>query len=200
MSVSFAAIALLAQSSRIPYEEQMGPLYSISAVHFSQTSRANSIQDVDFRNMRVGGIRLKNGKYEHQARGGFESVALDTVYFPDGSSAIALYLKVTGGGSTNNTSMVQVFRLSNGRLDTIQRITWDVDATRSEKSPKLYYFDASMRTLVVRSSHYIPGDAHCCISAVDVVTFAWKNGRLEQISVDTDLSEYGKSQGKKLPE
>lgn len=60
-------------------------------------------------------------------------------------------------------------------------------------------FDAGTNILVIRSSHYIPGDAHCCVSAMDVVTFRWDQTRFVQSELQTELSKYGKTAGKVLP-
>jgi len=57
----------------------------------------------------------------------------------------------------------------------------------------------SMNTLVIRSAHYIPGDAHCCVSAMDIVTFKWDGTRLVQSDIQTELSAYGKREGKIRP-
>jgi len=128
----------------------------------------------------------------------FESVELTAIYYLVSSYALVLYHDIQGGGSSTNSGIAQLFTLSEGRLALIQTIRWDTDVTRSESNPKLYSLDAATNNLVIRSSHYIPGDAHCCISAVDVVTFAWKDTHFEKIAVDTELSEEGKRQGKAL--
>ena len=110
-----------------------------------------------------------------------------------------LYNDVQGGGSSTNSGIAQLFRLSGRTLELLQRVQWDGDVNRSADIWKLFTFDPATSTLVARSSHYLPGDAHCCISAVDLVTFAWKDTHFEMASVRTELSENGKREGKTLP-
>ncbi len=201
--LSLVVVTAAAQSSSVPYDQFGGPLYSIKSVDVSQPSHARTIRDVDFRNMWVfepGGSRLKNGRYNHENREEmfFESIELASVYYLAPSYALVLYLDIQGGGSSTNSAIAQLFTLSKRRLALVQRITWDTDATRSESSPRLYSSDAATNTLVIRSSHYLPGDAHCCISAVDVVTFAWKDTHFEKVAVNTELSEDVKREGKRL--
>jgi hypothetical protein len=61
------------------------------------------------------------------------------------------------------------------------------------------FYEAKSKTLVIHSAHYIPGDAHCCVSAMDVVTFRWNGAQFVQSDLRTELSDYGKKQGKTLP-
>ena len=56
-------------------------------------------------------------------------------------------------------------------------------------------FDQSNNTLVIRSADYVPDDAHCCVSAMDVVTFHWDGAASVQANLRTELSENGKKQG-----
>ena len=91
---------------------------------------------------------------------------------------------------------VPVRELSNGHLRVIQDLGWDThfDAGQPTES-----FDDAKNTLVVRTAHYIPGDAHCCVSAMDVVALKWNGTRFVQTSFQTELSAYGKREGKILP-
>jgi hypothetical protein len=89
-----------------------------------------------------------------------------------------------------------VFTVSDGHLRSVQEIGWDTHFQAGQPTDS---FDASTNTLVIRSAHYIPGDAHCCISAMDIVTFKWDGTRLVQSAIPTKLSEYSKKEGKTLP-
>ncbi len=198
------AASTWAQISEVPYAENMGPLYDVSTVNGSFAKQYQSIRDVDFRNMPLEpggrGFPLKNGKYERQDQNQFDSIELDSIFYLDspGSSvetyALVVFYCVTGGGSATSSGIAQVYE----RLDVGQRITWVADARSGSKSG-YFLFDRKGKVLVIRSAHHIPGDAHCCISAVDVVTFAWKGTHFEKTSVRTKLSEYGRRAGKKLP-
>ena len=89
-----------------------------------------------------------------------------------------------------------VFTVANGHLRSVQEIGWD---THFQAGQPTESFDPGTKTLVIRSAHCIPGDAHCCVSAVDVVTFRWDGNRFVPTGIQTELSEYGKSMGKTLP-
>jgi hypothetical protein len=189
---------LSAQSSIFPYADSYGPLYSIKSADVSEPSRARTIRDVDFRNMwafEPGDIQLQNGRYEHEDAQEifFESIDLASIYYLTPSYAVVLYQDTHGGGSTSSMGIAQLFRLSNRTLALLQRIQWNADA-RDEKYSELFTFDLKTRTMVIRSSHYMPGDAHCCISAVDVVTFRWNGARFEQSDVKSELTDYGERQ------
>jgi hypothetical protein len=73
---------------------------------------------------------------------------------------------------------------------------WD---THFEAGQPTDSYDEGTGTLVVRTAHYMPGDAHCCVSAADAVTLKWDGTRFVQTSSKTELSEYGKREGKRLP-
>jgi len=88
-----------------------------------------------------------------------------------------------------------VFNLSGNRLCVVQEIGWDTTST--QVSPQIHSIPA--RTLVIRSAHYIPGDAHCCVSAMDLVTLRWDGTHLAPAEIETELSEYGKTARKTLP-
>lgn len=89
-----------------------------------------------------------------------------------------------------------MFALSDGHLRVIQEMSWDTHFQAGQPTDS---FDAATSTLLVRTAHYIPGDAHCCVSAQDVVRLKWNGKRFVQTSLRTELSEYGKREGKSLP-
>jgi len=144
---------------------------------------------------------LKNGRY----RGGKGDVRyseeLDDVYYlgsstPDRQAALVLYSWFSVGGSSSQGGVAKVFRIVNSTLRSTQKISWD---THVQAGQPFVRFERSNGTLVIRSAHYIPGDAHCCVSAVDVVTFRWNGAFFVQADVQTELSEYGKGERKQLP-
>jgi hypothetical protein len=73
---------------------------------------------------------------------------------------------------------------------------WDTHVDASQPTAS---FDPIQNTLIARTAHYIPGDARCCVSAVDVITLRWDGTRFVQTDLKTELSRYGKDQGKILP-
>jgi hypothetical protein len=111
-------------------------------------------------------------------------------------SAIVLYSWFAAGGSSSQGGIAEVFTVSGSHLRALQKIGWDTHFHAGEPTDS---FDPKTKTLVIRSAHYMPGDANCCISAMDVVTFGWDGTRFVESGVQTELSEYGKSEGKVLP-
>ena len=163
---------------------------------------------MDFRNFRflsfdpIESFSLKNGHYKHDALGDHQSVDLDSIHnlgkssASNGDSVLVLLSWFAGGGSSSQGGIARVFTLSGSHLRVVQDIGWDKQVQTDQPTES---FDASTSTLVIRSAHYIPGDAHCCVSAMDVVTFRWDGTRFVQAGLQTVLSEYGKNEGKTLP-
>lgn len=89
-----------------------------------------------------------------------------------------------------------MFNLSGNRLCVVQEIGWDTHFLAGQPTDS---FDPSTNTLVIRSAHYIPGDAHCCVSAMDLVTLRWDGTHLAPAEIETELSEYRKTARKTLP-
>ena len=100
------------------------------------------------------------------------------------------------GGLSSQGENAQVFAFSGGHLQLMQDLGWD---THFEPGQPAESFDDSTNTLVVRMAHSLPGDARCCVSAMDVVTLQWDGARFVQTGLQTELSKSGKREGKKLP-
>jgi hypothetical protein len=171
-----------------------------------------SIQKVDFRNFRFlyfdnagkpsGGFFLKNGHYEEKEDFGRFSIDLESVHYlskspaSSGESVLVLLLWDAAGGSSSQGMSAKVFTLSRSQLRVVQVIEWNVHFASDQP---MQSFDAAKNELVIRSAHYVPGDAHCCVSAMDVVTLRWDGVRFVPVGIQTELSDYGKEAGKTLP-
>jgi hypothetical protein len=200
------------QTSEVPYapnSDAPGPTFANEQVLYSFPGTFSSIRKVDFRNLRfpssdpiLGSFSLKNGHYKHDARDDHQSLDLDSIHYlgestaPSGDSALVLLSWFEAGGSSSQEGVARVFTLSGSRLRVVQEIGWDTHFRAGRPTES---FDPATNTLVIRSAHYIPGDAHCCVSAMDVVTFRWDGARFVQTGIQTQLSEYGKAEGKTLP-
>jgi hypothetical protein len=115
---------------------------------------------------------------------------------PGTEYALAFYWENDVGGSSNQEATAQVFELAHGRLRVAQQIDWDLHY--GGPSGPLDNFNEKTNSFTIGSSHYMPGDAHCCISAIDLVTYHWDGTRFVQTAIRTVLSDYGKREGKKL--
>jgi hypothetical protein len=213
----FAALLLLsrglfAQVPSVPYAQFFGPDFDNVHVDHGYPNTAQSIQKVDFRNMRLivfdqSGktdtvMQFKNGGRKWKEKGGEVDEArieeVDYLAAPGASGAeyaLVVLHWLSIAEASNADGYAQVFRMANHELRVIQQIRWNEQFETKEK----YTFDAATKTLTVRSAHYLTGDAHCCISAMDVFTLQWKDGAFVQTAVKTELSDYGKKEGKTLP-
>lgn len=54
------------------------------------------------------------------------------------------------------------------------------------------------KTMVVRSAHYLPGDAHCCVSAMEVIALKGNGSAFEESARRVELTDYGRREGKTL--
>jgi hypothetical protein len=196
----FGLTSLCSQISPVPYapdSDGPGPTFTNETITSAFPSRYSSLRQIDFRNLKP----LKNGRYRRDERGVHYSEQLDDVYYLGGPTsndqvALVLYSWFSAGGSSSQGDVAQVFRIVNGTLRSIQKIGWD---THFQAGQPFVTFDGSANTLIIRSAHYIPGDAHCCVSAMDVVSFRWDGAAFVQADLQTELSEYGKKEGKRLP-
>lgn len=191
---------LSSQTSSVPYapnSDGPGPTFSSKTVLHSFRGAYSFIHTVDFRNLKP----LRNGRYRHDEESDHYSEELDNVYYlgdpkSGGQAALVLYSWFSVGGSSSQGGVAKVFRIIRGTLRSTQQIAWD---THFDAGQPFVSFTERNSTLTIRSAHYIPGDAHCCVSAMDVVTFHWDGTAFVQVGLQTELSEYGKKEGKHLP-
>jgi hypothetical protein len=208
---SALVVPLSAQTSAVPYLHFSGPMYNLRPYSYLYPGNYGSIREVDFKNLTVtfwqdhNGRRLflplKNGKCEMDFHPGHTTIGLADVHYINSlesgqEHAVVLYEEDDVGGSSNQEGLAQVFALSHNRLRVMQQIIWDLHY--GGPFGQLDTFDEKTGTLLVHSSHYMPGDAHCCVSAIDVVTYRWDGRKFVQASIRTELSDHGKREGKRL--
>jgi hypothetical protein len=202
---------LFAQAPSVPYAQYFGPDFDNVHVEQSYAGSYQSIRKVDFRNLKLvvfdqKGKRdtvllFKNGGHKWKDKGDVNEASLEGVAYltPIGASgpeyALAMFHWISIAGETNTDGYAQVFRLAGHALQAIQQLRWNEQFDTKEK----YNFDAKTNTLIARSAHYLSGDAHCCISAMDIFTLHWDGSAFVQTAVTTELSDYGKKEGKTLP-
>ena len=201
-------LPLFAQVSSVPYAQFFGPDFDNVHVDTAYPGRYQSIEKVDFRNMRLivfdrsgktdTALQFRSGVRKWKEKNGDANEAkIEEVDYLTPADEYALvvfhWLSVSGGSDTDG--FAQVFRLTGHELRVVQQLLWNEQFEIKDK----YTFDAATKTMTVRSAHYMPGDAHCCISAMDIFTLQWKDGGFTQTGVATELSDYGKREGKKLP-
>ena len=204
-----------AQTSNVPYapnSDAPGPTFTVQEVHNCYPGSVSSIRAIDFRNFQFLEFgedgkpsdhdAMKNGHSQRDAEFDHSETDLDSIhYLPKsdssiGDSALVILSWSAVAGSSSQGGSAKLFNLSGNRLCVVQEIDWD---THFGTRPPYWSFDASTNALVIRSAHYIPGDAHCCVSAMDVVTLRWGGTRFTPAALRTELSDYGRAEGKTLP-
>ena len=198
--------SLSAQESRVPYDQIYGPLFSLKPSTYSYPDEYRSIRDVDFKNLAVTFweddkvkpllFHIRGGKCDIDYHPGHTSVQLAGVHYLDSAegsreSVLAVYEEDDVGGSSNQEGVAQVFELANNHLRVAQELEWDLHY--GGPFGPLDTFNDSTNSLEIHSSHYQPGDGHCCVSAVDVVIFRRAERRLVQASLRTELTGYGRT-------
>jgi len=210
---SSLAPSVWAQTSPIPYDQPYGPLFSLRPSSYLYRRHYRSLHSVDFKNLTVLFPNYENGKWRvfHLKNGECKvdyihhlvhtSIEVAGVHYLTSADAereyaLVLYEEDDAAGSSSQTGIAQVFELARKRVRVAQEIDWDLHY--GEPFGPLDTFNERTNTLSIRSSHYLPGDAHCCVSAVDVVTYRWDGRHLFQTAIRTELSDYGRSEGKRL--
>ncbi len=206
------SLSLFAQAPTVPYAQFFGPDFDNIRVDHAYLNRDLLTRKVNFRNMRLivfdqsGNtdtvLQLKDGVHKWKEKGGEADEAkieeVDYLTPADATGAeyavVLLHWRSVAGGADTD-GYAQVFRLTDHDLRVTQQLRWNEQFETKDK----YTFDAATKTLIARSAHYLPGDAHCCISAMDVYTLQWNGSAFVQKAVTTELSDYGKKEGKQLP-
>jgi hypothetical protein len=205
------SLCLYGQRPSVPYAQFFGPDFDNVRLESSYPGSYQSIRKVDFRNLKLvvfdqtgrpdTVLRLKDGRRKWKEKGEMDEATLEEVdYLPpirpsDPECALVVFHWISVAGDSSTDGFAQVFRLADHALRVIQQLRWNEQFETKEK----YTFDSKTNTLIVRSAHFLQGDAHCCVSAMDVFTLRWNGTAFEQASTTTELSDYGKRLGKTLP-
>jgi hypothetical protein len=205
-----AALAFGGQAQPVPYSELAGPAFVNTQIDWLYPSTYRSIREVDFKNLVLrdfdaAGKPRDEVQLSNESRkwgdGTFrEEVGLDSVEYltPAGAKgaeyALLIFHWISVGGSSSETGRAQLVRLSEHRLGVVQQLQWDAQLGSLET----HAFDRARKTLVVRSAHYLPGDAHCCVSAMDGIALKWNGSAFEETSRRVELTEYGRREGRTL--
>jgi len=207
---AFSSAASVPQSRGVPYDKSFGPTFYQVILDYSYPGTYERMEAVNFRNLTLYVFdegkkvqtqgKLGNGSYERKDNFGYESLKLDSVhYLPsedlNSQFALVLYTWFSVGGSSSTDGVAQIYELKNHQLKLRQQFGWDEHFGTDKKYA---VFSEESRTLTVRSAHYMPGDAHCCVSAADVVALRWDGNGFTKRVVSVELSEFGVKSKKKL--
>jgi hypothetical protein len=186
-----------------PYYGESGePDYSITQPNFTYRAEYERLQDINYKDFVLHTFDKKNrhsicgqlhaGYWEEIEEGhaGMSSLRWERAYplsTKDPTAQFALvYLSYFGvGGSSESDGYAQIWRLEDKKLTVVQQIQFN---THFAGKLNTFYFDADRQTLQVRASHYLRGDAHCCISAYDELAFRWEDDLFKLIKKETKPS------------
>lgn len=198
------------QTRGVPYDTDSGSGFSELELDNRYPGSYGNIGAVDFRAHTLTIFNkdksvlirasLKDGRYEHRGNIEYDDIKLNSVYYLRSQNgerkfALVLYTWFGAGGSSNTDGIAEVYALETHELKLVQQFSWD---EHFETDKPYVTFDEKSQTLSMRSGHYLAGDSHCCVSAFDVVTLRWNGGPFAKRSVQVELSEYGRKNGKKL--
>jgi hypothetical protein len=208
---------LPARSQQLPYDTAFGPNFYDVFPDRSYPGTYNRIEDVDFRNLTVqlhdqGGspisvVKLKNGRYESYRSPtrasplyGYNDIKLDSIHYfargeHDRQCALVLYTWDSASGSSAQAGIAEIFELLDQHLTLRQELGWDEHFSTNKPYVS---FDKQSRALILRTAHYLPGDAHGGVSAMDLITMQWNGNRFVKRALSAELSDYGASEGKKI--
>lgn len=196
-------VSAFAQSSQVPYMAGGGPTFAVHTDVRNYPGSYRSIREVDFRNLNNGRASLRSGRYERNEQFDHYSEVLDSVDYLQSQShagesfALVVYSWFEAAGSSSSGGYAVLYTLSKGRLQSLQSIDWE---THSAGTQPTWSFNPKRSTLVIRSDHYMPGDAHCCISATDVVTFQWDGKQFHMTGIRPSFPKPEGARARRFPD
>lgn len=188
----FVARVLWGQTGSLPYRPDSGRSFQIEEMAGGEYGQCGAGKP-DFANLSYplgedepgsdGRVKLSGGRMSRteEVDGrvlGRLTVRLASVHdLPSGGSGVKFWLVVqhveSVGGSTSTNYQAQVMRCRAGVLEEVQRVVWEARVPEGRAAP-VVAGDGGLR---FTTSHYLPGDAHCCVSAVDEVSLRWEGRR-----------------------
>lgn len=181
--------------SPMPYgDEGMG--YEISKPEFVYREHFDGLDKIDSKNVVIHWFQRKRHLVCGQLRGGYwesrdgaelNSLRLLKSYLlpssePGSEFLLVLFEYFGVSGSSDSSGVAQIWNLKGGRLSIKQQIDYNTHFHGGGGNQKYRRDDSG---LLVRASHYLPGDAHCCISAYDELTFRWTGDEYVLARIET---------------
>ena len=197
-----------------PFDPSVASGIRITKMEYPYSKKYRSIRDCDIENLTLHlfddagkptrSLRLKNGSFQHKDHGdSLEVTAAPVEYLtpagaPGPEYALLILSADSEGATSRRDGTAQVFQLSNQRLSIVQELKWD-EQFEAETVNQYWSFDAQANNLALYSVHFLPADAPCCASAMDVVTLHWTGDAFGGGSMRTELLPRGKREGRSLP-
>ncbi|MBN8729568.1 MAG: hypothetical protein J0L64_03440 [Acidobacteria bacterium] len=188
-----AAFGLWGQAAELPYAEFAGPSFSVHELAERMPGGCEQGARPRFGDLSYplgedepgsdGRVALSGGRMSRSEGAAGERLGNLTVRLasahdlPGGGGRTRFWLVVlhveSVGGSTSTNYQAQVMRCRAGVLEEVQRVVWEARVPEGRAAP-VVAGDGGLR---FTTSHYLPGDAHCCVSAVDEVSLRWEGRR-----------------------
>lgn len=181
--------------SPMPYgDEGMG--YEISRPGFIYREHFDSLDKIDSKNFVIHWFQRKRHVVCGQLRGGYweshDGVELNSLRLvksyslpssePGSDFLLVLFEYYGVSGSSDSSGIAQVWKLRDGRLSVEQQIDYNTHFRGVGANETHFRKDDH---LLVRASHYLTGDAHCCVSAYDELTLRWSGSEYVLTRIET---------------
>jgi hypothetical protein len=192
------AISLfLATEGEISGQSGFGKSVDAKALKLSYISQpVDSIRKVDFKNLwywfvhGTGGasFRLRDGKFEDKSDFGGNEISLVRVYYfqlkdAEPEWALVQIAWSSGGGSSSDEGVLQVFKVEEEQLVMTQQFEYDLQAKGTGMD-----FNPKTGILIVRARTR-DNTAHCCPKHIDIVTYRWNGKTFEEKTHQTIPTE-----------
>jgi hypothetical protein len=181
-----------------PYDKTFGRGYMVVKPEFSYPPEVVSLADVDYKNYVLHTFdsngkhwtcdQLHDGSWEG-IKGGplMARVTWRNTFALGNETASQSYLLVifdysSGAGFRDNDLYAQIWELHGNQLKIIQQLRFNIHRLEVEDS---YSYDLAQKILKARATHYLPGEAHCCASAYDELTFHWSGTEFKLTKKET---------------
>ncbi len=185
-----------------PFDPSVASGLRITKMEYAYPRKYRSIREVDIESLTLHffddagkptrSLHLKNGAFQHKARGDSLEVSASPVEYltpagaPGPEYALLILSADSKGATSSREGTAQVFQLSDQRLSIVQELKWD-EQFEPESVSQYWSFDPSENTLAVYSVHRDPADAACCPSAMDVITLRWTDNAFAGHSMRREL-------------
>ena len=178
--LTFAAFASAQPPRHAATGKPPSPAIHLKESEVSYSKTANSLSEIDFRNLdyftsatqQEPVWKLRQGKFSSHEAFSFEDAAVSEVWrfgktATEPGFALIYIQDVAGGGSSNDSMELLLFTLKEGRLTLLQTIEGDEQALGAGA-----VFNPATRQLIVklRSNDDSP---HCCPKNLDLVHLKW---------------------------
>lgn len=181
-----------------PYDKTFGRGYTVAKSEFIYPQELSSIAGIDYKNYVLHTFdskgkhwtcgQLRDGFWEGIKGGPLMATLTWRNTFALGdetvsrSYALVIFDYFSGVGFRDKDLYAQIWELHGKQLKIIQQLRFNIHLLEGEDS---YSYDAAQKVLTAHATHYFPGEAHCCASASDELTYRWSDNEFRLTKKET---------------